>query len=119
MRPGSLDAGTRDPRVEICLADADDALVRHDLDDNRVLSGARGLNVEAGGKQNVSPDVDDLHVTLGYRRRRSRCSNLSFDIQGRIGEAPRERPAVGHDLGTADVGGRSRAQRRPNRLLRC
>jgi len=58
-----LDARARDPRIEVRLADPDDALVGDDLDDDRVLRRARRARVVRGVEEDVRADVDDPHYT--------------------------------------------------------
>ena len=69
VRSRRLDAGSRDPRVDVALADAADALVGVDLDDDVVLCGRRGPDVDVGLQQDMTVDPGDPHVALPLARR--------------------------------------------------
>ncbi len=84
VRAARVDAGAGDPRVDVALADPADALVGVDLDDDVVLRGRRGADVDVGLQQDMAIDPRDPHArspsrwppwTLerrrGARRRRS------------------------------------------------
>ena len=58
---GSLDAGARDPGVEVGLADAADSFVGVHLDDDVVLIAARGVPFVGGIEQDVAVDPRDPH----------------------------------------------------------
>jgi hypothetical protein len=59
---GRLDAGPRDPGVDIAFADTDHALVGLHLNDDRVLVGARRVDVVGGIDEHVAANRGDLHA---------------------------------------------------------
>ena len=113
VRPGGLDAGAGDPGVQVGLADPDEPLVGLDLDDDRVLRRARGVDVEARIEQNVRADVDDgiaRHQTASSRRR-SRCWRRSGTRpRPRTGTRTRRRRPRPLRSGRSDAGQAARAR---------
>ena len=63
---GRLDAGAGDPRVDVALADAGDAFVGMDKDDDVVLRGGGGVCADVRNEQHMALDVGDLHLA-GHR----------------------------------------------------
>ena len=61
VRSRRLDAGPCDPGVEVGLADAADALVGVDLDDDVVLVAAGRFALVGGIEQDMAVDPGDLH----------------------------------------------------------
>jgi hypothetical protein len=69
VHPGRFDARARDPRVQVGLSDADDAVARLDLDDDRVLSRARRVVLEPGVEQDMAGDAGDFYACLPMQSR--------------------------------------------------
>ncbi len=59
---GSLDAGAGNPRVDVAFANAGDAFVGMDKDDDVVLCRGGGVGADVGDEQNVAFEVGNFHL---------------------------------------------------------
>mgnify|MGYP001259956694 CR=1 FL=1 len=57
-----FDAGSGDPRVDVAFANAGDAFVGMDKDDDVVLSRGGGVGADVGDEQNVAFDGGNFHL---------------------------------------------------------
>jgi hypothetical protein len=64
-----VDHGLGDPGVGVDFADAGDAFVGVDENDDVVLGGGAGVAVKAGVEEDVGFDVGDFHAGLAHSLR--------------------------------------------------
>jgi hypothetical protein len=79
-----LDAGFRDPRIDVGLADAGDALVGMDEDDDVILRRGRRAGVEVGDEQRMAFDAGDFHGVSPPGGRRTLYRRSAFLAQGEL-----------------------------------